>query len=159
MKASKIVHHSEDRIKVEFSYNKEMVSRIREIPDARWSKTLGAWHIPNSKDACDKLIRLFPDIELTSNPIFEHCTTTSDGRSNGTPTIKPGENSSEDRVFPAVLPMVSTRSSTPNDDIMITVSGKCLIIKMPKTETDIQFVRTFKYVRWVNRQFRWVIPN
>jgi len=159
MKASKIVHNSEDRIKVEFSYNKEMVSRIREIPDARWSKTLGAWHIPNSKDACDKLIRLFPDIELTSNPIFEHCTTTSDGRSNGTPTIKPGENPSEDRVFPAVLPLKATGSIAPSDEIMITVSGKILILKMPKNEADIQFVRTFKYVRWDNRQFRWVIPN
>jgi len=30
---------------------------------------------------------------------------------------------------------------------------------MPKNETDIQFVRTFEYVRWDNRQFRWVIPN
>ena len=159
MRACKIVHNSEDRIKVEFPYNKEMVSRIREIPDARWSKTLGAWHIPNSENVYDQLIRLFPDIELPSNPIFEHCTSTLDGRSNGTPTIKPGENPSEDRVYPAALPLESTGSSTPSDEIMITVSGKILILKMPKNETDIQFVRTFKYVRWDSRQFRWVIPN
>lgn len=30
---------------------------------------------------------------------------------------------------------------------------------MPKNEADIQFVRTFKYVRWNNQQLRWVIPN
>lgn len=159
MKASKIVHHSEDRIKVEFPFNQEKVSRIREIPDARWSKTLGAWHIPYSKDAYDQLIRLFPDIELPSNPIFEHCASKSDGRSNGAPTIKPGENPSEDRVYPAASSLEVTESSPLRDEITITVSGKYLIIKMPKNETDIQFVRTFEYVRWDNRQYRWVIPN
>ncbi|HAF28390.1 MAG TPA: integrase [Bacteroidales bacterium] len=30
---------------------------------------------------------------------------------------------------------------------------------MPKNETDIQFIRTFKYVRWDNAHFRWVVPN
>ena len=30
---------------------------------------------------------------------------------------------------------------------------------MPKNETDIQFVRTFKYVRWDKNNYKWVIPN
>jgi hypothetical protein len=30
---------------------------------------------------------------------------------------------------------------------------------MPKNETDIQFVRTFKYVRWDNSHHTWIIPN
>ena len=46
-----------------------------------------------------------------------------------------------------------------NADIEITVSGKLIIVKMPKNETDIQFVRTFKYVRWDKNNYKWVIPN
>jgi len=30
---------------------------------------------------------------------------------------------------------------------------------MPKYEIDVQFVRSFKYVRWDKAQFRWLIPN
>ena len=46
MKASKITHRNETRIRVDFPYNAEMVSKLRQISDARWSKTMGAWHVP-----------------------------------------------------------------------------------------------------------------
>jgi len=42
MKAYKIVHRSEIRIRVDFEYNAELVSKLRQITYARWSKTMGA---------------------------------------------------------------------------------------------------------------------
>lgn len=41
----------------------------------------------------------------------------------------------------------------------IEISGKHLLLKMPKNDTDIQFIRTFKFVRWDNANFKWVVPN
>ena len=130
MKASKLVHNKEERIRIDFPYNQLLVSKLREIPDARWSKTIGAWHIPYNQEAYHQLIGLFPDIELPQNQSIEHNT-------------------------PATFSLTKPVEA----EITIEVSGKSLILKMPKNETDIQFVRTFLYVRWDNRQFRWIIPN
>lgn len=163
MKASKIVHNNEDRIKVEFPFNHEIASTIRQISDARWSKTIGAWHIPCNNDVYHQLIGLFPDIEMPQNPKFETCTLTSDVRSDSAKKvvsmIEGSEKFSEEGSFRFISPLGVTQRSISKDEIAIEVSGKSLIIKMPKNETDIQFVRTFNYVRWDNRQFRWVIPN
>jgi integrase/recombinase XerD len=50
------------------------------------------------------------------------------------------------------------RISLPND-IAIEISPKQIAIKMPKNDTDIQFIRTFRYVRWDKNNFKWIIPN
>ena len=55
MKASKIIHKGEKRIKIDFPYNVEIASIIKQIQDARWSFSLKAWHIPYSKIAFDQL--------------------------------------------------------------------------------------------------------
>ena len=62
MKATKIIHRNETRIRVDFPYNAEMVSKLRQIPDARWSKSHKAWHVPYSKEAFEQLKDLFPEI-------------------------------------------------------------------------------------------------
>ena len=62
MKASKIVHKNEARIKIGFPFNQEIALKIRQIPDARWSRPLGAWHIPYRKDTYNQLILMFPEL-------------------------------------------------------------------------------------------------
>ena len=57
------MHRSEIRIRVDFGYNAELVSKLRQIADARWSKTMGAWHIPYTKEAFGQLKELFPNVE------------------------------------------------------------------------------------------------
>lgn len=130
MKASKIVHNNEEWIMIDFLFNKGIISKIRQIPDARWSKTLGACHIPYTKEAYNQLIRLFPDIEITNSGIAKNI------------ILTPEKERPVDK-----------------NEIAIEVSNKSIILKMPKDETDIQFIRTFKFVRWDKAQFRWVIPN
>ena len=130
MKASKIVHNNEGRIMIDFPFNKGITSKIRQIPDARWSKTLGACHIPYTKEAYNQLIRLFPDIEITNSGIAKNI------------ILTPEKERPVDK-----------------NEIAIEVSNKSIILKMPKDETDIQFIRTFKFVKWDKAQFRWVIPN
>ena len=142
MKASKIVHRNEDRLRVDFPFNREMASKIRQIPDARWSKTIGAWHIPYSKTAFDLLKDLFPEIEIPRPAVAEKLITTIE--------MPP----------PQIIEKVSPVKNNPaKDEIIIEISNKSLVLKMPKNETDIQFVRAFKFVRWDNVHYKWVIPN
>lgn len=125
MKISKIFHNNESRILVDFPYNTSIISQLKTIPDAHWSKELGAWHIPYSKEAYKLLKTLFPAVEI------------------------------EDELKPVLI----KKKLLTDDEIEITISGKQILIKMHKNETDIQFIRTFKFVRWDSRQYLWIIPN
>jgi site-specific recombinase XerD len=44
-------------------------------------------------------------------------------------------------------------------NIKIIVLERRIIISMPKNETDIQFLRSFKYLRWDKTSKCWVIPR
>ncbi len=64
MKAEKIIHKGEPRIKIDFPYNKSIIIKLRQIPDTKWSKTKNTWHIPYTKEAFKQLKELFPEIEF-----------------------------------------------------------------------------------------------
>jgi len=49
MKASNNELRREQRINVEFPYDKEIVGLIKQIAGARWDPTLIVWHLPNRK--------------------------------------------------------------------------------------------------------------
>ncbi len=161
MKASKIVHCSEIRIRVDFGYKAELVSKLRQIADARWSKTMGAWHIPYTSEAFGQLKELFPEVEITSPPTPLNLNRpiekkSLEGRdlipqsplnSDLTPTLSEGKGDTKiDRKIK-------------QNGISIEITEKQIIIKLPKNETDIQFIRSFKYARWNNLQFYWIVPN
>lgn len=40
-------HRGEQRVKLLFGYNREIIADIRELPGRRWSKTMQCWHIPH----------------------------------------------------------------------------------------------------------------
>src|SRR5664280_582805 len=64
MKATKVTHHKEIRIRVDFPYNSLLTLQLKQIPDAKWSKTMGAWHIPYTKEAFNQLKELFPELTV-----------------------------------------------------------------------------------------------
>lgn len=49
-KAELIEHRKEKRIAVWFENKPELNARIKALGDARWSKTLNAWHLPNTPE-------------------------------------------------------------------------------------------------------------
>jgi len=48
-KAKRIKHKGENRIAVTFERKKELIERFKKLEDARWSATLKAWHLPDTK--------------------------------------------------------------------------------------------------------------
>jgi integrase/recombinase XerD len=43
-----VLHRGESRILIRFDYNKAWIDRLRKNTDAKWSKSLGCWHIADT---------------------------------------------------------------------------------------------------------------
>ena len=55
MQIRHVVHRNKKRLALIFSYDKHVVSMIRDLPDARWSATMGCWHVPDEKGMIENL--------------------------------------------------------------------------------------------------------
>lgn len=165
MKASKIIHRSVARIRVDFPYNQEMVSLLRQIADARWSKTLGAWHVPYTKEAFRQLKELFPEVEYekseNNTELVQNIDTIQSDETTlviESPKLIPvlkKKNESIDKGNEVSTIAVTVKSA----EVNITVTAKRLFIKIQKNETDTQYLKSFKYVQWDNNNRQWIIPN
>ena len=144
MKLGKIIHKGEPRIKIEFPYNQSIADKLKQIDDAKWSKTHQAWHIPHTELAYKKFQSLFPDEIPVAT---ESSTKTSTNDVSKTPL--PANNIYES---PKNLPHL------PND-VLIEVIEKRIVVKLPKSELDTNFLSGFSYVRWNKHGFFWQIPH
>jgi integrase/recombinase XerD len=151
MKFEKIEHRGQHRIMLQFPFDKEMITLVRKIAGAAWSQTRKAWHIPDTPEALEKLLSLFPETELTTagKPLLG--------------TTKPEPSVPIEMDIPKNDPPISGNrlpwSQASYKEIVVEVSPKSIYIKMPKNEADIEFIRTFRYVRWDNSALKWVIPD
>ncbi len=68
MQVTKVNHKGEFRIKIEFPYDPVASARLKTLTDARWSKTLKAWHIPYTKEAWKELTAEFPSLKDLKKP-------------------------------------------------------------------------------------------
>ena len=179
MKASKITHRNETRIRVDFPYNAEMVSKLRQIPDARWSKTMGAWHVPYTNETFEKLSLLFPDLTPTlskeeganveGNP--ENTILLTRNSTDSLPTIgarlevapqiniKAAPRLIKKLSLPTEKVEVQTKFATRFNGINIDITEKNIFIKVPKNEADIRYIRSFRNAKWDSQHFCWIVPN
>ena len=131
MDVTKITFNGEFRIRVDFPYNQETIAKIREIEGARWSLNLKAWHIPYRKETFDQLKRLFPEVAY------------------------PGRQETEDSQHIEAY----QKKGSGKQGIRVEVLGQRILIRMPKDQTDITFIRGLRYSRWDGKQFFWVVPH
>ena len=132
MKAEKVLHQGIKRIKIDFPRNQEIAAQIRQIKDARWSHTLSAWHIPYTQEAFNQLKKLFPDLDYPKK---------------------------KNELKTQIAETNADRDSSEKRDVSIHITEKRIILKLPKNDTDIRFIQTFRYSRWDKNQFCWIIPN
>jgi integrase/recombinase XerD len=64
---SKVYHKNEWRISIKTGFETEVVAKIKQLQDVRWSATLKAWHIPYTNQAYQQLKGLFPEMEIIQN--------------------------------------------------------------------------------------------
>ncbi len=142
IKAAKIIHRGQERIKVDFPYNQAFIILLKQIEDARWSQTHRAWHIPYTKQAFAKLKSLFPGILIEVSEKEEKDTTQATPIT--TATTPPPQSTA----------ILSERAS-----VVIEVIGRKIILKLPKNEIDTKFLLTLRFSRWDKVQRAWVVPN
>jgi integrase/recombinase XerD len=65
-----IQHRGQSRILIKFEFNKTWIDRLRKTTDARWSKTLKAWHISDTEENRKKC-KLQPQVAAPTNKIYE----------------------------------------------------------------------------------------
>jgi len=167
MKASKTTHKNESRIRIDFAYNQAFVSKLKQIEDLRWSKTLKTWHIPYTKEAFAQLKSLFPEIEYDAAP----SNTTQKTEITPQPIRKEIENEIKEQSLNSEQdqqPQIPIFIKNKNDivltksvfnKIIIEVRSSTILVKIPKNETDIQFIRSFKHVQWNRSNYCWNIPK
>jgi site-specific recombinase XerD len=56
IKLSAVVHKHERRMLLTFEVNIKLNNIIRKIPSSRWSKTMGGWHLPCTREALLELV-------------------------------------------------------------------------------------------------------
>ncbi len=163
MKVEKISHNGQTRIKIDFPYNRESVAKLRHISDSRWSRTMGAWHIPYTKEAFQHLKELFPDIEIVG---AEQKSTITDSPNELKQIVESqiashlSVSTQSDNIAPSISELKASKIHTSvKSEIEIEYTNSTIYLKIPKNETDIHFIRSFRYARWEQNSYRWIIPN
>jgi integrase/recombinase XerD len=62
MEIKKLIHREEQRISIAFPYNQEIISILKQIEGAKWSRTLRAWHLPDNESSIINLKKAFPTL-------------------------------------------------------------------------------------------------
>jgi len=62
------VHKGEQRIKLLFGYDKELISLVRKIPGIAWSRTMKCWHIPTDDFNLSEIKRHFEGKAVIDDP-------------------------------------------------------------------------------------------
>lgn len=137
IKAIKIIHRGETRIKVDFPYNQAFIALLKQIENAKWSATHKAWHIPYTKEAFGKLKSLFPDILIDSIQEKKE-------------EITQEEKPKTDSIIASKEVRLSAISS-----VFIEVIARKIILKLPKNEIDTKFILTLRFSRWDKLQKVW----
>ncbi len=160
IKISKIIHKSQERIKVDFPYNQFIANQIKKINDARWSQTHRAWHIPYTKEAYNSLKSLFPNLSfqkkgrekvISKKEIkIDEDNKVSFAKKNNILSSKKG---AKEILKTPIIPFYK------KGEIYVEVIGRNIIVRLPKDKTDITFLKNIRYSRWINHQFFWQIPN
>lgn len=181
MEVSKVYHRANWRIRVDFPYDSEISAQLKKLSDARWSKTMKAWHIPYTREAFEQLRELFPELTIaqtslnsTGEDFYEasrSAIATEISKEEKRVTIVPSVQkiaATEEIKKPAgdvdnskkpVLKKTANLSDKLNPEVEITVTPMHLFVKLQKNETDIQFLKSFKFIKWDNANYQWVIPN
>lgn len=153
MKLSNIFHRDENRIKVDFPYNQQFASILKEIPDARWSKTHRSWHIPMV--GLSKLLELFPETSFDERDLnieIKQFTEIEEVLVEKPKVITEPLNEYERWNSPPQYKYDFSK-------IYVEVIGRRILLKIPKNMADVKFIQTLRFSRWEKEHFHWVVPN
>lgn len=146
-----INHQQNTFFKVVFPYHRHYMDAIKAIPGTQWSASQRAWLVPANANTLAQLKSCFPTAPLESFPNW-----------NDSPISLPTspKTTSDQNLQVANQPHnLQQTPSSQAEGVHIQVLGRRIILKLPKNQTDVQFILKFRYARWEKQNFHWVIPN
>ncbi len=125
-------HKDEAKLVVRFQYDKSMIDKVKQVPDAKWSQSLKAWHIPFDAGSLGEL-----------------------------QTILGSENLELSAEVEALFAKDTALQENHNrlDRVKIDVVNRKIRIFLPKNDEDIQFIRGLRYSRWHKNDYCWEVPD
>lgn len=133
MKISKITHRNESKLQLIFEFDQSKINKIKKISGYTWSKTHKAWLLPDSSETLQQLKSLFPEDEILFDKLIEN------------KEVAKCKNES--------------LAAKPAANVHVEVINRKILIKLPKNEADISFIRTLRYFRWLKNERLWEIPD
>ncbi len=94
----RVIHKGESRIALRFAWDAELIAIIKEIPGARWSQTINCWHVGETSDIFNDLLRVYSGkafIDFSS--LEQEKAKTEKNKSSVTKPVPPDELSGEDK--------------------------------------------------------------
>jgi len=128
-----IQHHGEKRIKITFTFNRDLIDQVKRVEDVRWSRTHNAWLIPYKKEAYEKLLLIFPTLLVPEKKVSQ--------------------------VVPVTNEFTPSKSFIPKDDSChVWHQGKRMFIYVRKKEEYIAFLKVLPYVLFSKQHCAWILP-
>ena len=159
LKISKINHRDQDRIMLQFPYDREKATMIKQINGAAWSQTLKAWHIPFTIEAYQNLIILFPEADSSIKEFSKPVKAAVHEKPPPLPII--GKNVNHEIAGSAAIPVKAGLPSLPvvAKNVNIEVAGRKIFVGLPKNDDDTRFILSMRYSRWDNMNRQWIVPD
>jgi integrase/recombinase XerD len=129
---SKVFHQDQARLAVRFQFDKNLIQKVKQVPDAKWSQTLKSWHMPFDSTSLQRLIALMDSESLEISEEAE-----------------------------ALIKNVKPVQEKPDhqNSVKIDVVNRKIRIFLPKNDEDIKFIRGLRYSRWHKSDFCWEVPD
>ncbi len=129
---SKILHRDQERLKLVFPFDRNLIARVKQLEGAAWSRTHKAWHLPFSADALDAIIKQIGIENLKLLPEVQQLQQTNDSK---------------------------PEADVAQRNVRIILINNKIRIHLPKDERDIKFIRALRYSRWLPKDFCWEVPD
>jgi site-specific recombinase XerD len=157
IKITKVIHRDESKLKLDFAFDYQTISLIKQIDGSTWSRTHKAWLLPDTEDSVRRLEALIRQEDLMFDKDID---------------IKPAaitkkelirqEDLKFDKDIDVKPPIISQAVDKPLDEIQnvkIEVINRKILIKLPKNEDDIKFIKTLRYFKWSKNDYLWEVPD
>jgi len=153
MKATKINHNGEERIKVDFPKNELIAQQIKQIQGIQWSQTQKAWHIPYTKEAFNQLKTMFPEVEYetTKKPLAEQSSNVSKTMVVSTQELSALSNTSTQQTNINYFPTDNTCN--------ILYYGLRILLFIKPNDLIIKQLQSFKGIFFDKTKKAWSLPN
>jgi len=145
----KIIHKGEQRIKLLFDRDQSIVKKIKTLTDRKWSATLGAWHIPYTKEAYNYFLQLNLEHRIVKPGATREASLQSDNTSICKTLQAP--------ILQQVGTSVDVGIHQKKDGISIRFQNAMFYVFLDYQKKPVDFLKSLKATYWSPKNDCWIV--